>query len=86
MSEELEDMAAPLHRSITEKILLAGVPREIAILNGTIGAAFGLGMGSYWVVPVFIGIHLLSVRLTKADPQFFDVFKRFINHKDIYEA
>ena len=33
----------PIHRSLTQQIMLAGVPREIAILNGTAVAAFGLG-------------------------------------------
>jgi len=47
----------PIHRSLTQQIMLAGVPREIAILNGTTVAAFGLGLHSYWSIPV--GIVLL---------------------------
>ncbi len=35
---------APLHRALTEPILLASAPRSIAILNGTLAAALGLGL------------------------------------------
>ena len=33
----------PLHRSLTEPILLGGAPRTVAIANGTLAAAVGLG-------------------------------------------
>ena len=35
---------APVHRALTEPILLGGAPRSIAILNGTLAAALGLGL------------------------------------------
>ncbi|TIV48401.1 MAG: conjugal transfer protein, partial [Mesorhizobium sp.] len=34
----------PVHRALTEHILLGGAPRAIAILNGTLAAALGLGL------------------------------------------
>src|SRR3546814_4289712 len=34
----------PLHRSLTEPILLGGAPRTVAIANGTLAAAVGLGL------------------------------------------
>ena len=33
--------AAPVHRALTEHILLGGAPRAVAILNGTLAAALG---------------------------------------------
>jgi len=43
--EELpEGFEAPLHRALTEPILLGGAPRTVAIANGTLGAAIGLGL------------------------------------------
>jgi type IV secretion system protein TrbD len=42
--EEIAGFEAPLHRSLTEPILLAGAPRTVAILNGTVSAALGLGL------------------------------------------
>lgn len=34
----------PLHRSLTEPILLGGAPRTVAIANGTLAVAVGLGL------------------------------------------
>jgi len=74
----------PIHRSLTQQIMLAGVPREIAILNGTTVAAFGLGLHSYWSIPVGIVLHLLAVVAAKKDPQFFECFRRHIKQKSYY--
>lgn len=76
----------PIHRSLTEEILLGGVPRPIALLNGTMAAALGLGMQSWFAVPISLIIHILAVYATKRDPQFFDCFKRHIRQKSYYST
>ena len=40
----IEGYSIPIHRSLTEPLFMAGAPRGIAIINGTIAAAIGLGM------------------------------------------
>jgi len=40
---------APVHRALTEQILLGGAPRAVAIVNGTLAAAVGLGL-RLWIV------------------------------------
>jgi type IV secretion system protein VirB3 len=35
---------APVHRALTEPILLGCAPRAVAIVNGTLAAAVGLGL------------------------------------------
>jgi len=79
-----EEFEIPVHRSLTQQILMAGVPRGIAILNGTFVATFGLGLHSFWSIPVGILLHIVLVILTKKDPQFFDCFRRNIRHKNYY--
>ena len=66
-----------IHRSLTEEIMLGGVPRNMAILNGTVGAAIGVGGGSFILIPIFISIHLLLALLHKNDPLFLVCLKRF---------
>ncbi|WP_240540629.1 VirB3 family type IV secretion system protein [Paracoccus sp. pheM1] len=50
MSAGLEQLDAvpgfsvPVHRALTEPILLGGAPRSVAILNGTLAGAVGLGL------------------------------------------
>ena len=43
----------PVHRALTEHILLGGAPRAIAILNGTLAGAVGLGL-RLWLVGLAI--------------------------------
>ena len=35
---------APVHRALAEPILLGGAPRALAIVNGTLAGAIGLGL------------------------------------------
>jgi type IV secretion system protein VirB3 len=72
----------PLHRSLTEPILLAGAPRSIAIVNGTIAAALGLGLQMFLAGLVFwIAGHSLAVFAAKRDPDFARVLARHLRQK-----
>jgi len=44
MDEQIPGFVAPMHRALTEPILMGGAPRAVAILNGTLAAALGLGL------------------------------------------
>ena len=45
----------PVHRALTEPILLGGAPRAVAILNGTLAAALGLGL-RLWIAGILLGV------------------------------
>lgn len=75
-----------VHRSLVEPVTLGGAPRDVAILNGTIGAVMLFGLHSWIGGPVFLALHLVAVMLTKIDPYFMDTFRRHINHRGYYEA
>ena len=70
---EPDGFEVPVHRSLTEPILFAGVPRRIALLNGTLMAAFALGAQSLIAVPIGVVFHIVFALLTRIDPNFFDV-------------
>ena len=72
----------PLHRSLTEPILLAGAPRTVAIVNGTIAAALGLGL-RLWIAGMAFGLigHAVAVYAAKRDAQFVEVLGRHLRHK-----
>lgn len=72
----IEGYEIPLHRSLTEVILLGGVPRTPAILLWTTAAALGFGMQQIWVLPFAVLMHVVLVALTRRDPFFFEVFIR----------
>tara|TARA_R110002110_G_scaffold68080_2_gene184694 strand:- start:22681 stop:22953 length:273 start_codon:yes stop_codon:yes gene_type:complete len=74
--------AVPLHRSLTEPILIGGAPRMAAILNGTLAAALGLGLQMWGVGLVYwIVSHGLCVWAAKRDPKFMEVLTRHIKHR-----
>jgi type IV secretion system protein TrbD len=83
----VQGFSIPLHRSLTEPILLGGVPRGIAISLGTLSAAVGLGL-QLWLVGLGIyGLgHGLALWLTRMDPQFPSVFARHIRHRALLDA
>lgn len=82
MEGDLEGFDVPLHRALTEPILLGGAPRSIAILNGTIAAALGLGL-QMWLAGVLVWAvgHSLAVFAAKRDPDFAPVLVRHLRQK-----
>ena len=78
----LEGYSVPVHRSLTEPMMMAGAPRGIAILNGTIAAAVGLGL-QMWVAGILLWIigQAAAVYAAKKDPKFLDVGLRHLKHK-----
>jgi type IV secretion system protein TrbD len=79
MEEQIAGFVAPIHRALTEPILMGGAPRSVAILNGTIAAALGLGL-RLWVAGLllwFVG-HMASVWAAKRDPEFVEVVRRHV--------
>jgi type IV secretory pathway TrbD component len=78
---------APVHRSLTEPILLGGAPRAVAIVNGTLAAATGLGL-RLWIVGAVIWIagHLVAVWAAKRDPAFVEVVRRHVRYPQYMTA
>ena len=76
---EVQGFEVPLHRSLTEPILLGGAPRAIAIMNGTLAGALGLGL-RLWLAGIVIWAigHVAAVWAAKRDPQFVEVGRRHL--------
>jgi type IV secretion system protein VirB3 len=79
--------AVPVHRALTEHILLGGAPRGLAIANATLAGAIGLGL-QLWVagVAVFAAGHVLAVWAARRDPQFVDVARRHLRFPAYFEV
>jgi type IV secretory pathway TrbD component len=77
--ESVPGFEAPVHRSLAEPILMGGAPRSVAILNGTIAAALGLGL-RLWIAGILLWAlgHAAAVWAAKRDPQFVDVVRRHL--------
>lgn len=83
----IDGFEVPLHRALTEPILLAGAPRTLAIANGTLAAALGLGL-HLWLpgIVLWLAGHALAVRGARADPQFVPVLERHLKHRVLLDT
>ena len=83
----IEGFEVPLHRSLTEPILLGGAPRAIAIANGTLAAAIGLGL-RLWLPSLALWVigHALAVWGARLDPQFVPVIARHVKQRVLLDA
>ena len=73
-----------LHPSLIVPLMLAGVPRRFALLNGTLCAALVLGLHAIYMLPIFITSHAIVAFLSKKDPYFFHVVIRHLRQKKFY--
>ena len=82
MSAHIEGFEVPLHRALTEPILLGGAPRPIAILNGTLSAALGLGL-QMWLAGIVMWLvgQTVAVFAAKRDPDFAPILIRHLRQK-----
>jgi type IV secretion system protein VirB3 len=78
----IDGFEAPIHASLGQPILLAGAPRGLAIVNGTIAAAVGLGL-QQWLVGIAVWAvgHSLAVFAARRDPDFAPVLLRHLRQK-----
>ncbi|WP_068071384.1 VirB3 family type IV secretion system protein [Novosphingobium lentum] len=87
VAEPVPGFHAPVHRALTEPILLGGAPRALAIVNGTLAGAIGLGL-RLWIVGVVIWAfgHMLAVWAARRDPHFVDVARRHLRYPNWMRA
>ncbi|HEX8240476.1 MAG TPA: VirB3 family type IV secretion system protein [Allosphingosinicella sp.] len=81
-SQHVEGFEAPIHRALVEPILLGGAPRGVAIVNGTVAAAMGLGL-QQWIAGLIVWAigHTLAVFAAKRDPDFAPVLIRHLRQR-----
>ena len=81
-SQHIEGFEAPLHRALVEPILLGGAPRGLAIVNGTVAAALGLGL-QQWIAGLVVWAfgHSIALIAAKRDPDFAPVLARHLRQR-----
>lgn len=80
-TESIAGFHVPVHRALTDPILLGGAPRAVAIAVGTLAAAIALGL-RLWIPGLLIWVagHSAAVWAAKRDPQFVDVARRHLRY------
>lgn len=81
----LDGFEVPIHASLGAPLLLGGAPRGIAIVNGTLAAAIGLGL-QQWIAGVLIWAagHSLAVLAARRDPDFASVLLRHLRQRGYF--
>ena len=78
----IDGFEAPIHGALGQPILLGGAPRGLAIVNGTIAAALGLGLQQWLVGIAFWAIgHSVAVFAARRDPAFAPILLRHLRQK-----
>jgi len=85
--EPIPGYYTPVHRALTEQILLGGAPRAVAIANGTLAGAVGLGL-RLWIAGIVIWAigHFFAVWAARRDAQFVDVARRHLRYPTYLRA
>ena len=83
----IEGFEAPIHGSLGQPILLGGAPRGLAIVNGTIAAAIGLGL-QQWLAGLIVWAlgHSVAVFAARSDPDFAPVLMRHLRQKGYFSC
>ena len=80
--QHIDGFEAAIHASLGSPLLLGGAPRGIAIVNGTIAAAVGLGL-QQWLIGLILWAvgHSVAVFAARRDPDFAPVLIRHLRQK-----
>jgi len=74
-------LEVPIHRSLTQPIMVAGLPRNLGLLLWTTTSAFAFGLHQIWVLPISLALHGVFAAMARRDPHFFDVILRAVGQR-----
>lgn len=84
-AQHIDGFEVPIHGSLGSPLLLGGAPRGLAIVNGTLAAAVGLGLQqSIAGLLLWAAGHSVAVMAARRDPDFAPVLLRHIRQKGYF--
>jgi type IV secretion system protein VirB3 len=80
----VDGVEVPIHASLGSPILLGGAPRGLAIVNGTLSAAVGLGLQQWLAGSALWAVgQSLAVFAARRDPDFAPVLLRHLRQASV---
>ena len=77
---------SPLHRSLAEPMMTAGLPTNMAILLGTLGLCLVFITMSFYALILLAGIYIGARRLSVYDPEFLPILLRHFRMQQRYKG
>lgn len=79
MDPRPEGWDAPLAQALAEPVMIAGMPRDYAILMGTLALMLGLGLRLWWLGLFWWGAaHAAGLYAARFDKSFLQVVRRHL--------
>jgi type IV secretion system protein VirB3 len=72
----------PLHRALSEPMLVGGLPRTVAFVLWIVVAMLALGLRQLWTLPLGVALHALAAAVTRGDPHVLTVALRSLRFPD----
>lgn len=77
----------PVAGALVEPVLMGGIPRDYAILNGTIALVLGLALKLWPIGLLWWALaHAVGLYAARADKRFLDVLKRHLKSPAHFDA
>jgi type IV secretion system protein VirB3 len=82
-----EGWELPVAQGLAEPVMLAGMPRDYAILMGTLALVLGLGLRLWWLgLAWWAAAHAVGLYVARADKRFFEVLRRHLGRPGHLDA
>ncbi|MDR0730421.1 MAG: VirB3 family type IV secretion system protein [Treponema sp.] len=81
---DMRPYAQPVHRSLLERELMAGVPQAGLFILFLLAVVFVYGMRLYFMIAFIVVLYFVMRALTKKDPWLIDIVLENINQKDVF--
>jgi type IV secretion system protein TrbD len=72
---EPDGFRVPIHRSLIDPLMMGGIPRHIALLNGFVTLIVVMGAHNLWMLPLGIMSHVILATLHRRDKHILGVIK-----------
>ncbi len=85
MSATTAGRISPLHQSLVEPLLIAGVEKPFAIVNATLTIALVGDLHMFGWLPIAVLAHLILRRITQDDPFTRQIYVKYNRQADSYD-
>lgn len=74
----------PFYRSLSEQVLVFGVPRSVIMLNALVAFLFIINFHFFYILPISLLFHFGCIYVARKDDRFFDCMKIYQQKKSFY--